>query len=329
MRGVAFSAALVAACMPGVLGRVHDDGEIQIVNVRYGIIFDAGSSGTRIHTYSWKEGGYGPRSHFDLIEDDLLKIKPGLSAYRDSPSEAGASLVPLIEHAKRRVPERLIARTPVFLMATAGLRMVGDAPKDAILQSVCGTLSESGFLFRCAWADLLDGRDEGLFGWVTVNYLLDLLYAPPPAEPVGTIDLGGGSVQIVFPTTQKIWPRGYSQQLDFNGRKHHLYVKSHLGFGLDAARSKVFERLVSRHEVRAAARTTAGQRGALPLSRALMRRTLWTLRSETPRAAAKPRRRQAPVLAKGRERRPPGPPIRRRRQLDPVPAATGRALRKK
>ena len=122
--------------VPGVLGRVHDDGEIQIVNVRYGIIFDAGSSGTRIHTYSWKEGGYGPRSHFDLIEDDLLKIKPGLSAYKDKTSEAGASLAPLIAHAKKKIPAELVPTTPVFLMATAGLRMVGETAKDAV--SVAG-----------------------------------------------------------------------------------------------------------------------------------------------------------------------------------------------
>ena len=46
---------------------------------------------------------------------------------------------------------QLVATTPVFLMATAGLRMVGEAAKDAILQSVCTELSASGFLFRCEW----------------------------------------------------------------------------------------------------------------------------------------------------------------------------------
>lgn len=120
--------------------------------IRHGIVFDAGSSGTRIHVYKWHTGGGGPKDQFDLIEDDLLKIKPGLSAYKDKPSEAGASLDALIKHAKDKIPDHLVSSTPAFLMATAGLRMVGEAAKDAILRSVCSTLSASGFLFRCEWA---------------------------------------------------------------------------------------------------------------------------------------------------------------------------------
>ena len=163
-----------------------------VASTRYGIVFDAGSSGSRIHVYSWSTGGGGPKNDFNLIDDDLLKIKPGLSAYKDDPGAAGASLRPLLEHAKKRIPPALVSSAPAFLMATAGLRMVGEAKKDAILASVCTELAASGFTFKCEWATLLSGQDEGLFGWVTVNYLLDRLYPPPASEPVGTIDLGGG-----------------------------------------------------------------------------------------------------------------------------------------
>ena len=208
----------------------------------YGIVFDAGSSGTRIHVYTWKTGGGGAKDSFDLVSDELLKIKPGLSSYKERPSDAGASLAPLIEFAKGKIPADRLASTPMFLMATAGLRMVGEAAKDAILASVCAYLSGTGFLFRCEWATLLDGRDEGLYGWVTVNYLLDALY-PGGSEPAGIIDLGGGSVQIVFPSSESA-PAGYSEALDFAGRNHKLYVKSHLGFGLDAARTKVLDLVV-------------------------------------------------------------------------------------
>ena len=199
-------------------------------SVKYGIVFDAGSSGSRIHVYSWRVGGGGPKDAFDLIADDLKKEKPGLSAYKEKTAEAGSSLTGLLNHARAKIPAALHAETPIFLMATAGLRMVGEKAKDEILASVCAELSSSGFLFRCEWATLLSGTDEGVYGWVTVNYLLDALYpSAAPVPPVGIIDLGGGSVQVVFASST-----GKDlKHMDFGGRGHDTYIKSHLGCGLD------------------------------------------------------------------------------------------------
>lgn len=212
-------------------------------SVKYGIVFDAGSSGSRIHVYSWRVGGGGPKDAFDLIGDDLLKKKPGLSAYKEKTAEAGSSLTELLNHARAKIPAALHAETPIFLMATAGLRMVGEKAKDEILASVCAELSSSGFLFRCEWATLLSGTDEGLYGWVTVNYLLDALYpSTAPVPPVGIIDLGGGSVQVVFASST-----GKDlKHMDFGGRGHEAYIKSHLGYGLDEARRRTLELAISR-----------------------------------------------------------------------------------
>ena len=66
------------------------------------------------------------------------------------------------------MPAAEFPRTPTFLMATAGLRLVGEEAKNAILKSVCAELDTWGVLFKCEWATLLDGHDEGLYGWVTV-----------------------------------------------------------------------------------------------------------------------------------------------------------------
>ena len=81
---------------------------------------------------------------------------------------------------------------------------------------------------RCEWATLLSGTDEGVYGWVTVNYLLDALYpSTAPVPPVGIIDLGGGSVQVVFASST-----GKDlKHMDFGGRGHDTYIKSHLGCG--------------------------------------------------------------------------------------------------
>ena len=144
MQGACLTLAIAAVTVQVVRAAPAPTG-----TVKYGIVFDAGSSGSRIHVYSWRVGGGGPKDAFDLIADKLLKKKPGLSAYKEKPAEAGSSLRELLDHARAEIPAALHAETPIFLMATAGLRMVGEKAKDEILASVCAELSSSGFLFRC------------------------------------------------------------------------------------------------------------------------------------------------------------------------------------
>lgn len=211
------------------------------VRLHYGIIFDAGSSGSRIHVYTWRSGGTS--GDFELVEDDLLKVKPGLSSFNKDPSKAGSSLGPLLSHAKAKIPAEQHSVTPVFLMATAGLRMVGDSVAEEILQSVSDTFLASPFLFRQGWAYIMPGMDEGLFGWVAVNYLLGALH-DVAVPTTGVIDLGGGSVQLVFTApVRSSLPSDSAASFSFAGQDHKLYVKSHLGFGLDRARDRVAERL--------------------------------------------------------------------------------------
>ena len=56
---------------------------------------------------------------------------------------------------------------------------------------------------------LFPGKDEGGFGWLTLNYLLGKL-GKAEAETVAAIDLGGGSVQEAFAMTDVVsgLPRG-------------------------------------------------------------------------------------------------------------------------
>lgn len=242
----------------------------EAVRVQHGLVFDAGSSGTRVHVYTWKSGG--ANGNFNLVSDDLLKIKPGarrlscgpaprprslrspattrprapcatlragLSAFKDSPGAAGDSLSPLLTYAYDRIAEDKRTSAPAYLMATAGLRLVGEDKKDEIIRSVCDKLGGTPFTFKCAWATLLSGYDEGLYGWVTVNYLMKALQSAEQTT-YGTIDLGGGSVQIVFePRAGAALPEPYLASVPLPGGEKRVYVKSHLGYGLDEARRSV------------------------------------------------------------------------------------------
>lgn len=215
---------------------------------RYAVIFDAGSSGSRVHVFCFDK-------NLDLVqignELELFdQLKPGLSAYPKDPKAAANSLVSLLEKAEAVVPPEMRPYTPVKVGATAGLRQLeGDAP-DKILQAVKDFLKKkSSFSSRSDWVTVLDGNQEGAYQWVTINYLLGKL-GKEYADTVGVVDLGGGSVQMAYaiaesdaqkaPKASKGEDR-YVQEMYLKGRKYYLYVHSYLHYGLLAARAEILK----------------------------------------------------------------------------------------
>ena len=56
--------------------------------------------------------------------DSLLPLGGGISSYAHDPSRAGQSLVECLEQALRDVPKDRHAGTPLYLGATAGMRLL-------------------------------------------------------------------------------------------------------------------------------------------------------------------------------------------------------------
>ncbi|XP_020229534.1 apyrase 2 [Cajanus cajan] len=214
----------------------------------YAVIFDAGSSGSRVHVFHFD-------SNLDLVHigKDLelfIQIKPGLSAYAQNPQEAAESLVSLLDKAESVVPRELRSKTPVRVGATAGLRALEGDTSDRILQAVRDLLKDRSSLKSDADAvTVLDGTQEGAYQWVTINYLLGNL-GKDYSKTVGVVDLGGGSVQMAYAiseTDAAMAPKvvdgedPYVKEMFLRGRKYHLYVHSYLHYGLLAARAEILK----------------------------------------------------------------------------------------
>uniref|UniRef100_A0A804U6H1 Apyrase 1 n=1 Tax=Zea mays TaxID=4577 RepID=A0A804U6H1_MAIZE len=131
--------SLVLLLMPrspaGTMGGARRSGPVGAD--RYVVIFDAGSSGSRVHIFRFD-------ANLDLVRigseiELFVLIKPGLSHYANDPREAAESLVSLLDDAKRVVPAELRDQTPVRVGATAGLRNLGAQKSEAILQAVNGS----------------------------------------------------------------------------------------------------------------------------------------------------------------------------------------------
>ncbi|XP_016118074.1 ectonucleoside triphosphate diphosphohydrolase 5-like [Sinocyclocheilus grahami] len=100
----------------------------------YSIMFDAGSTGTRIHVYTFiqKEPDGLP-----VLDNEIFhSMKPGLSAFADIPEIAGHTVRQLLRVAKKTVPPVEWKRTPVLFRATAGLRLLPPAKAHALLEEV-------------------------------------------------------------------------------------------------------------------------------------------------------------------------------------------------
>ncbi|XP_057355292.1 ectonucleoside triphosphate diphosphohydrolase 8 isoform X3 [Manis pentadactyla] len=142
---------------------------------KFGIVFDAGSSHTSVFVYRWpadKENDTGVVS-----QASACQVKgPGISSYASNPTEAGESLQGCLEEALALIPEARRPETPMFLGATAGMRLLSrknSSQAEDIFAVVSRVLGQSPVDFR--GAELLAGQDEGALGWITINYVLGML----------------------------------------------------------------------------------------------------------------------------------------------------------
>ncbi|XP_043693410.1 probable apyrase 1 [Telopea speciosissima] len=214
----------------------------------YAVIFDAGSSGSRVHVYCFDE-------NLNLVPigkelELFVQEKPGLSSYAHDPQLAADSLQSLLDQAESVVPQELHHQTPVRVGATAGLRALKGDTSDRILQAVRDFLEDKSSLkSKPDWVTVLDGTQEGAFQWVTINYLLGNL-GKKYSNTVGVVDLGGGSVQMAYAISENDAAKApkilngesaYVKELFLKGTKYYLYVHSYLHYGLLAARAEILK----------------------------------------------------------------------------------------
>ncbi|XP_033923466.1 ectonucleoside triphosphate diphosphohydrolase 8 isoform X2 [Melopsittacus undulatus] len=235
---VALLGALAAAALLLVLTPAKD-AALPARN-KYGLVFDAGSTHTALYIYRWradKENGTGIVSQVETC----TAAGPGISSYADDPAGAGASLKPCLDKAMEIIPAEQQQETPTYLGATAGMRLLREqnsTKAQQVFAEVAKTIGEYPVEFR--GAQVLTGNEEGSFGWISVNFLLETLikcsltgtWIHPPAEDVvGALDLGGASTQITFLPGTPIEESSTGALLRLYGANYSIYTHSYLCYG--------------------------------------------------------------------------------------------------
>ncbi|KAH7035671.1 nucleoside phosphatase family-domain-containing protein [Microdochium trichocladiopsis] len=240
---------------------------------RWGVILDAGSSGTRLHVYRWENAAHvikdadSPEELRRLPElktkkSWTKKIRPGVSTFGDHPEDIGPEhLKSLIKHAQDVVPLDKQPDTPIFLMATAGMRLLPVVQQRAVLDQICTYFrAETKFsLPDCSsHIQVIPGSTEGLYGWIAANYLLGGFDDPKghlhgkDHHTYGFLDMGGASAQIAFAPNSTVaaqHPEDLQlvrmRTLDGAPSEHKVFTTTWLGFGMNEARRRYVEELVS------------------------------------------------------------------------------------
>ncbi|KAJ4368153.1 Golgi apyrase [Neocucurbitaria cava] len=238
---------------------------------RYGVVLDAGSSGTRVHIYRWLHNAKARKQATDVqlhslpvIETDkkwTKKIHPGISTFGEHPHLVGPEhLDKLLSHALKKIPLEEVPNTPLFLLATAGMRILPEQQRKEVLKEVCD-FARSTTQFQLPDCQLhvqvIPGETEGLYGWIAANYLLGGFDQPKHHDhgkghsTYGFLDMGGASAQIAFaPNTTEAEKHANDltllrlRTIDGTPLEYKVFVTTWLGFGVNQARQRYIKSLI-------------------------------------------------------------------------------------
>lgn len=166
----------------------------------------------------------------------------------------------LFKHALDVVPEDEVSDTPLFLLATAGMRLLPDMQRKALLAEIC-TYAKKTTNFQLPDCDLhiqvISGETEGLYGWIAANYLVGGFdhqknhMHGDNHHTYGFLDMGGASAQIAFaPNSTEAVKHANDLQLlrlravDGVQSEYRVFVTTWLGYGVNEARRRYTQALM-------------------------------------------------------------------------------------
>ncbi|XP_029459984.1 ectonucleoside triphosphate diphosphohydrolase 4 isoform X2 [Rhinatrema bivittatum] len=250
-------------------------------NLNYGIVVDCGSSGSRIFVYCWPKHNGNPHDLLDIkqMRDKnrnavVMKIKPGISEFATTSEKASDYISPLLKFAAEHIPRAKHKETPLYILCTAGLRILPESQQIAILEDLRTDIPvHFDFLFSDSHAEVISGKQEGVYAWIGINFVLGRFEHVEDDDAVvevnipgsenkevvlrkrtaGILDMGGVSTQIAYEVPKTVSFASSQQEevaksllAEFNlgcdthqmEHVYRVYVATFLGFGGNAARQR-------------------------------------------------------------------------------------------
>ncbi|XP_006868813.1 PREDICTED: ectonucleoside triphosphate diphosphohydrolase 3 isoform X2 [Chrysochloris asiatica] len=228
--------------------------EVLPPGLKYGIVLDAGSSRTTMYVYQWpaeKENNTGVVS-----QTFRCTVKGnGISSYGNNPQDVTKTFEECMQKVKEQIPAHLHGSSPIHLGATAGMRLLrlqNETAANEVLASIQNYFKSQPFDFR--GAQIISGQEEGVYGWITANYLMGnfleknlwhMWVHPHGVETTGALDLGGASTQISFAVEEKVGLNTSDiMQVSLYGYVYTLYTHSFQCYGRNEAEKRFLAMLL-------------------------------------------------------------------------------------
>ena len=200
-----------------------------------------------------------------MILKSSLVVVTGISSFAKNPQGVADYLRPFLDYARSHLPPSVEADTPVFLLATAGMRLLTEEQQVGILKETCHFFkAQSNFRIDkpssagpCGSSiRIITGEEEGLFGWLSVNYLMDGFTGRSQGRTTyGFLDMGGASTQIAFEPSLAERNNPENSLIEVRLRLlggeeviHKVFVTTWLGYGTNQARERYVAQAINTFE---------------------------------------------------------------------------------
>ncbi|KAI6233658.1 hypothetical protein M3Y99_00879900 [Aphelenchoides fujianensis] len=243
-------------------------------DVSYGIVIDAGSTGSRLFLYSFSSQSAKQLISVRPVKDKngadvVKKVSPGLSSFAKNPADASDHIMQLLNYAVRFVPYDHQPFTPVFIfrdcrnasfgqevrriLRSARSSRVFCSTQDSITNSLRSNLPKMTRLqILPEHIQVIDGKWEGIYSWIAVNYVLGRFNFPegsssnPNALPSPRED--GRSPSNCRPNSNFASDSVNTINLGCSDNDSHyvynIFVTTFLGFGVNEGGEEVREDVV-------------------------------------------------------------------------------------
>lgn len=189
------------------------------------------------------------------------KVKPGIATFVDNPKKLGSKYIgKLLAGVEKYIPKDQRARTPVFLHATGGMRLLKPEDQTKILTTICEYVQQHSNLYLpdCAThINTISGETEGLYSWIGLNYKYGVFDTKSKdSSTYGALDMGGVSSQIAFEPSNISAEDGYLFKVQLNYASpddteklnYRVFSESFLG-GMNQAHIKYDEFLIQQNNL--------------------------------------------------------------------------------